>query len=114
MAIRHGQARAIMTNACKSVMELLPVKSMEGAAFLIRMDEARMWANAAIARHQEDPVAVAQKAVDKCVKDWLDKIEEEKKPTDWNDVMKYIQDMTNRRGVAFGMQVIPGVFDGSA
>lgn len=49
---RHEAAREIMINATKRVMELLPERSREGALFMTKMDEARMWANAAIALNQ--------------------------------------------------------------
>lgn len=51
-AEKHKLAREIMVDACKRVMELLPDRSREGALFLTKMDEARMWANAAIAINQ--------------------------------------------------------------
>lgn len=52
VAERHKLAREIMIDATKRVMELLPERSREGSLFLTKMDEARMWANGAIALNQ--------------------------------------------------------------
>ncbi len=49
---KHKIARDIMIDATKRVMELLPERCREGSLFLTKMDEARMWANAAIATNQ--------------------------------------------------------------
>ncbi len=49
---KHKLAREIMIDATKRVMELLPERCREGSLFLTKMDEARMWANAAIAINQ--------------------------------------------------------------
>jgi hypothetical protein len=51
-AEKHKLAREIMIDATKRVMELLPERCREGSLFLTKMDEARMWANAAIAINQ--------------------------------------------------------------
>lgn len=52
VAERHKLAREIMIDATKRVMELLPERCREGSLFLTKMDEARMWANGAIALNQ--------------------------------------------------------------
>lgn len=52
IADKHQAARDIMIDATKRVMELLPERCREGSLFLTKMDEARMWANAAIALNQ--------------------------------------------------------------
>jgi len=49
---RHKLAREVLIDATKRVMELLPERCREGSLFLTKMDEARMWANAAIALNQ--------------------------------------------------------------
>ena len=52
VARAHNAARALTTQYCASMLALLPEKCRETSLFLTKMDEARMWANSAIACNQ--------------------------------------------------------------
>ncbi len=52
VAEKHAVARQAMIEATRQMLEVLPERSRETSMFLTKMDEARMWANAAIAMNQ--------------------------------------------------------------